>query len=50
MLFPKGAPPRLGVLRPEKADLLDVAHRWLVLAGFQESEPEDGQLKNVAGW
>jgi hypothetical protein len=33
----------------EKADLLDVAHRWLVLAGFHDSELEDGQLKNVAG-
>jgi hypothetical protein len=33
----------------EKADLLDVAHRWLVLAGFHDSELEDGQLKNVVG-
>jgi hypothetical protein len=32
----------------EKADLLDVAQRWLVLAGFHELE--DGQLKNVGGW
>ena len=33
----------------EKADLFDVAHRWLVLAGFHDSELEDGQVKNVVG-
>jgi hypothetical protein len=34
----------------QKADLLDVAQRWLALAGIHESELEDDQLKNVAGW
>jgi hypothetical protein len=34
----------------EKADLLDVAQRWLALAGIHEEELEDGQLKNIAGW
>jgi hypothetical protein len=33
----------------QKADLLDVAHRWLALAGIHEGELEDDQLKNVAG-
>ena len=33
----------------QKADLLDVAQRWLALAGIHEGELEDDQLKNVAG-
>jgi len=36
--------------RAQKSDLLDVAHRWLTLAGSHEGEREYEQLKKVAGW
>jgi hypothetical protein len=34
----------------QKADLLDVAQRWLALAGIHEGELEDDKVRKVAGW